>query len=421
MEEETALAGERPVSAPATEPATLKLITLGRTTGLPHVAVVRFAFSEGSYFVIGGSRRSDWYLNALAAKGAKVRLGDSVQGASCDGFPDIEAVRHLFAKKYGSRIVKDWYSGEESRALRLTPNSPMTRRGGVRGEGEVKLDFREWKAQGIDYRGAVAEAFDSASEEYDFTIGGNFINVWIRERSIREVLQRARGDDVLLEIGCGTGTEAIRISKRVAGVVATDISSRMIALLQRKVEARRLGAKITALQIRAIDVGRAAEHLPGGRARVAYSFNGALNCELELARFPSELWKVLEPGGLFVCSVRNRLCLEESLVQGALLRFRSMTPRKAQPKMVSVGGMDIPAYYYYPWEFAAAFRPYFEVRKQIAVPAIIPPPYLNDTYVKLRSRLKLVEHADSALADRFPFNRFGDQTLFVFERNDRVG
>jgi SAM-dependent methyltransferase len=416
--DEAVLQGEEAVGRPRMEPATLKLITVGRATGLPHVAVMRFVFSEGTYFVIGGSRKSDWFLNALASKGVKVRMGDTVQAAACEEFPDLEAVRRLFSKKYGARIVKDWYSGQESRALKVTPTAALTRRGGIRGEDEVKLDFRGWKAQGLDYRGAVAEAFDSASEEYDFTIGANFINVWIRERSIKEVLERVRGDDVLLEIGCGTGTEAIRISRHVAGVVATDISSGMVALLRRKVEARRLGMRVRPLELRAIDVGRAAEFLPGGKARVAYSFNGALNCELELGRFPRELWRLLEPGGLFICSVRNRFCLEESLLQAALLRFRSTTPRKEQPKMVSVGGMDIPAYYYYPWEFAGIFKPYFEVRKQIALPAIIPPPYLNDTYVKVRSRLKLLELADTALADRFPFNRFGDQTLFVFRRND---
>ena len=421
MADEMLLQGAREETyRPQMEPTTLKIITTGRTTGLPHIAIVRFVFSGGAYFVIGGSRRSDWFLNALAIGSGKVRLGDSVQPTNCEEFDDIDMVRRLFTRKYGAGTVKDWYSGPQSRALKLTPVAAPARRGGVRGEGEVKLDFQAWKALGLEYRGAIAEAFDSASEEYDFTIGSNFINVWIRERSIRELLGLTRSDDVLLEIGCGTGTEAIRISKQVKGVVATDISPSMIDLLRRKVEARKLAGRVKALQARAVDVGLAREHLPGGRARVAYSFNGALNCELELARFPRVLWEIVEPGGYFVCSVRNRFCLEESLVQGALLRFRSLTPRKKQPKMVSVGGMDIPAYYYHPWEFAAFFRPYFEAKKQVALPAILPPPYLNDLYVKLRSRLKFLEHADTALAATFPFNKFGDQTLFVFQRNDHV-
>src|SRR5450759_4348266 len=286
---------------------------------------------------MGAGRKSDWFLNALASKSAKVRLGEYVQTVASEEFFDPDLVRRLFTRKYGARIVKDWYSGPNTRSLRLAPLADLTLRGAIRGEGHVNLDFSEWKAQGFVYLGAVADAFDSASEEYDFSISANFIHVWTRERSIKEVLDRAQRDDVLLEIGCGTGTEAIRISRQVQGVVATDLSSKMIELLGRKIEARKLGKKIQAFQMRAVDVGQSRDHLPGGKTRMAYSFNGALNCELEIQRFPRELWNVLEPGGFFICSIRNRFCLEESLYNGTLLRFRSMTPRKKQPKMISVG------------------------------------------------------------------------------------
>ena len=137
--------------------------------------------------MIGESRRSDWFLNAIASRSVKVRMGELGASHRLRGVVDVEMVRRLFSKKYGARTVKDWYSGPQSSALKLTPTTAMTHRGGIRGEGEVKLDFQAWKAQGIDYRGAVSDAFDSASEEYDFTIGGNFINVWIRERSIKEL------------------------------------------------------------------------------------------------------------------------------------------------------------------------------------------------------------------------------------------
>ncbi len=400
---------------------TLKLITAGRVTGLPHIAMMRFVFVDGAYFVFAGSRKSDWFLNALSSGSAKVRLDDYVQAVACEEFLDVSMLRRLYTKKYGARVVRDWYSSPEAASLRLTPTSPAVARGAIRGEGQVKTDFRSWKARGVDYFASVADAFDSASEEYDFTIRGNFINVWTREKSIKEVLKLTRPDDVLLEIGCGTGTEAIRISKRVRSVVATDISPKMIAILQRKIETRKLDGKVRALEMRATDIARIKDQLPNGTTRLAYSFNGALNCDPEIEKFPGELWKVMEPGGFFVCSVRNKFCFEESLLQLIMLRLDDLTPRKKEPTMVSVGGMDIPAYYYYPGEFADFFRPHFEVRKIIALPAIVPPPYLNDYYVKFRSRLWLIEKADAALAGVFPFNRFGDQALFVFQRRESPG
>src|ERR1700730_1912215 len=84
----------------ASEPATMRLVTTGRRSGLPHTVVVRFVFSDGAYFVIGGGGRSDWFINALASKAVKVRLGDYVQTVMCEQYFDTDLVRGLFARKY---------------------------------------------------------------------------------------------------------------------------------------------------------------------------------------------------------------------------------------------------------------------------------------------------------------------------------
>jgi hypothetical protein len=84
--------------------------------------------------------------------------------------------------------------------------------------------------------------------------------------------------------------------------------------------------------------------------------------------------------------------------------------------MVSVGGMDIPSYYYSPSGFAHIFRPHFRVRKMIGLPAFLPPAYLSNYYLRT-GRVRLVlEKLEFLLGDHFPFNRLGDQTLFVFQR-----
>jgi len=400
--------------------ATVKLVTRGRTTGLPHVAVVRFVHRDGTFYLLAGKTRSDWALNALASGEAKLRLLEDVYPVSVSRATDGERKQALglFSKKYGRRLTDEWYSRAEL-CLRLEQTSPPTRRGGVRGENDVKTTLAEWRSKKGNYYLGVAEAFDSASEEYDFTIGNNFINSWIRERSIAELLLLTKRDDVLLEIGCGTGSEAIEISRRVAGVVATDISPEMISLLERKIEARKLHGKVSTARLGASEISLAAGHLPDGRTRVAYSFNGALNCEPNIAQVPEELSRVIEDGGYFVCSIRNSLCLTEAVVHGAVLQFDRMAPRKKQPIMVSVGGTDIPSYYYRPSRFAEFFSPYFRVKRMIGLPTILPPAYLSDLYFSARRVLSIAERAEKALAGLFPFNRFGDQTLFVFQKETK--
>ncbi len=111
------------------EPGTMEVVTTGRTTGLPHIAIVRFVHSDGAYLVMGGGRKSDWFLNALKSKSAIVRLGDSFQTVRCEEFPDSDLVRRLFTGRYGAETVKEWYSAPEIRSLKLTPTAlPRSRR-----------------------------------------------------------------------------------------------------------------------------------------------------------------------------------------------------------------------------------------------------------------------------------------------------
>jgi len=408
---------QRTQADPAKSETTIKIITEGRVSKLPHIVQVRFVLREGSFFVLG-ARRSDWALNALRSGIAKVRVKDLVFNTVAAEATSEEknSTFDAFASKYGSRVVNDWYP-HSAICLRLAPDGPPTQRGAVKGEGEATSTYSEWLVQNKEYYRGISDAFDSASEEYDFTISHNYINTWIRKRSISELLSMVKPEDTLIEIGCGTGAEAIEVSKYVSRIIATDISERMLEILRRKIQAKNLGDKITLLQTRAADIRKASEVIERGRVEGAYSFNGALNCEPDLDQFVDGLSRVLAPGGYFVCSVRNSFCLGEALSHAAVLQFDRMTPRKKQPVMVSVGGMDIPAFYYPPAAFAKFFAAKFTLRKIIGLPALLPPAYLSDYYVKFKNVASVLEKFELVLGDHFPFNHLGDQTLFIFQNS----
>lgn len=395
----------------------LRLETRGRRTGLPHPVELRYILSQGHFYVIPGKVDSDWFLNALAAGTAKVRLADFLYDAVAQRAtePELAAALAAFSRKYGGRIVGDWYH-TSGVCLRLSPIGPPSRRGTARGESNATTTVAEWATKKADYYGDVAAAFDSASEEYDFTISRNFINTWIRRRSIGVLRRYIRPEDVLLEIGCGTGAEAVEISRYVSGIIATDISRNMIDLLSMKVRAKRLAGRVFPLMLGASEISKSRDLAGDRRIRVAYSFNGALNCEPQVGRFVEELHSLLEPSGYFVCSIRNTTCASEMLSHALVLQFDKATPRKKQPIMVSVGGIDIPSTYFPPSRFVRFFKPRFAVRETIALPALLPPAYLNDYYLKLRTHLPLLEKLDPLLSGRFPFNRLGDQTLFVLQK-----
>jgi hypothetical protein len=189
----------------------------------------------------------------------------------------------------------------------------------------------------------------------------------------------------------------------------------MLNLLRRKISAKKLES-IVPVQARAAKISSIAPLLDGGKVRIAYSFNGALNLEPDIEKFPLELSKVVDRGGYFVCSVRNILCLSETIAHAAVFQLDKIAPRRKQPTMVSVGGIDVPAFYYSTKFMSRLFGPYFKLKKLVGLPAFLPPAYLNDYCIRFRPVTSLLEKLETVLADRFPFNRLSDQTLFVFQR-----
>jgi SAM-dependent methyltransferase len=396
----------------------LRLETKGRRTNLPHIVELRYVWEGGFYFVLAGSARSDWVRNALEQGFAQVRVGEfliDVKPTLVDEHERGTTIR-AFESKYGPGDVRRWYA-RVGACLRLTPTGPAKRRGAAAGELGAKLAYSEWVSRGRDYRAEVANAFDSAAEEYDFTISRNFINTWIRQRSLQVLKGLVRPGDLLLEVGCGTGAEAVELSGLVSGIIATDVSARMTDLVRAKSKARGISGKVVTLTLGASEVAKVREIIGAREIRVAYSLNGALNCEPRLDSFVRQLHSLLDSEGYFVCSVRNTTCASEMVSHGLALQFSKATPRRAQPTMVSVGGNDIPSTYYSPSEFASRFKPYFAPVRIIALPALLPPAYLNDYYLKFRGFAALLERLEPLLSGITPFNRLGDQTLFVFRRS----
>jgi len=148
---------------------TISFVTVGRTTRRKHAVVVRFAFHEGAYFVMGGGGRSDWFANALASKSGRLVAGGRAEVVAAEQFYGLDLVKGLFAKKYGIPTVKetgigdfdasttyaifgptgtpqaaiDWLDTEIKRALDDPDVQQKLRAAGVQAEapGNVIVDF----------------------------------------------------------------------------------------------------------------------------------------------------------------------------------------------------------------------------------------------------------------------------------------
>jgi SAM-dependent methyltransferase len=138
---------------------------------------------------------------------------------------------------------------------------------------------------------ARSAAFDVVAADYDRSFGRNPIGL-----VFRHVVQRrlealfAKGDRVL-DLGCGTGEDALALAARGVRVTGIDPSPAMIAQARAKAAERGLGPEACRFET----LHAEAVELLGRGYDGAYSNFGALNCG-DLAAAGAALARALRPG-----------------------------------------------------------------------------------------------------------------------------
>ena len=232
------------------------------------------------------------------------------------------------------------------------------------------------------YHDAAARAFSMSAPLYDVEQAANPVARWSRARSLGR-LRRAFGPgDTVLELGCGTGEEALFLAARGVRVVATDAAPGMISQLQAKLMKRpELAGLVTPMVVPAGRVGTLIEVCGRGAFDGAYSSFGPLNCEPSLAPVAEALAELVRPGSRLVLSLINRYCLWETLWYLAATRPRLAFRRWGGSSDATVRAAwqheRITIYYWTPGELERAFRPHFRVVRRMGLPWLLPPQYLD--------------------------------------------
>jgi len=267
----------------------------------------------------------------------------------------------------------------------------------------------------------VARAFDAVAPDYDATYGpgGNAVMVWMRQESLALLRETFPRGSRLLEIGCGTGDEALHLAGAGYSILATDISPGMAAQTHAKAGGAGLADRVTAL---ALPAGYLDALRPGVPFDGAYASFGSLNCEPRLSDVGDALADLLGPGTAFVCSVMGRWCLFEIawfLLHGrprtALRRLR----RGWQPAPVAGSKglqVSVPVRYLAVGDVARAFAAGFTVERVLALPALLPPPYLETLFRRRRALFGRLEPWERRLRERWPWRYLGDHSLVVLRK-----
>ena len=149
------------------------------------------------------------------------------------------------------------------------------------------------------------QAFDSVASDYDGSRGNNDLIQDMRREMWRWMDATFNPGSRLIDLGCGTGLDAVRMAQVGHFVTATDWSAQMVARTKTRAELACLTDRVRTIAVGAQELHRLGD---SGAYDGAYSNLGPLNCVPDLRDVARECARLLKPGGTLVFSVIGRVC-----------------------------------------------------------------------------------------------------------------
>ncbi|HEY8877919.1 MAG TPA: class I SAM-dependent methyltransferase [Roseateles sp.] len=150
---------------------------------------------------------------------------------------------------------------------------------------------------------ATTSFYDAAAAGYDAQVDGRGDNAGLRRSFCERVTSLAGPGGVILDFGCGTGTDAAWYAARGHRVIAYDVSSGMMDLLRARCSSEIASGRITPA---VGQLGALENALKGSSPVAAISANFAVLSHVhDLKPLLQQLASHVEPGGALVASVLN--------------------------------------------------------------------------------------------------------------------
>jgi len=240
--------------------------------------------------------------------------------------------------------------------------------------------------------------FDRLASRYDETWTDTPVGRIQRNAVWRELDRLVKPHGRILDLGCGTGEDALHFMQAGAIVETLDGSPAMVEA------ARRRGVNARLLRIEQIS------ELAGSFDLVLSNF-GALNCVQDLAALREPLARLIHSGGALAICVMNRLCIWEIAYYAARGQFKKASRRWAGETEASSG---LRVYYPSARTIKLAFSPGFRLIRDLGVGVAVPPSYVNGVPLPALSRLKA---CDTRIAASGIGKAVADHRLLIFTRS----
>lgn len=262
---------------------------------------------------------------------------------------------------------------------------------------------------------ALASGFDRAAPGYDAAFSAGWLAGWQRGAMRTRLAALLTPGERVLELGCGTGDDALWLADRGHQVVAVDASEGMLAVARDKVRGRGLRDRV---ELRRLDLGAAAElaTLEGPYA-AAFSSFGPLNCVADRRPLATALSRLLPPGAPLLLVMLGTLCPWETAWYLAHGSPRTALRRFVDGRPASVGGGgSVRVWYPPPRRLRRELAPDFALEAVVGLGVLLPPPTLEHLARRAPRSTKLLAGLERRVAGRWPCNRLGDHTMLTFRR-----
>jgi 2-polyprenyl-3-methyl-5-hydroxy-6-metoxy-1,4-benzoquinol methylase len=210
----------------------------------------------------------------------------------------------------------------------------------------------------------IAVAYDAIAAEYDVQLERNPVAAYMRKRLHRHFAATFHPGDRVLDLTAGTGLDALFLAAQGIQVSALDVSSRMIAELQRNAAKSGLHIEARVLSAEYMDE-------PGGYYAGAISTFAGLNTIHDMPALAESLAHSLHPHGRVILHGLNEFCLWQAAAN--LLRRHA-----DRDGMLRIGGEGVQHRLYAPLAlWRQAFAPYFRLRQAYALSVVAAPPFIK--------------------------------------------
>jgi ubiquinone/menaquinone biosynthesis C-methylase UbiE len=242
----------------------------------------------------------------------------------------------------------------------------------------------------------AAAYFDRLAAQYDEVWTSSPAGRWQRDAVWRHVDPLIRRGDRILDLGCGTGEDAVHFGELGGQVLALDVSPAMVRV------ARDKGVNARVLPIEG-------SHIFAVAFDLVFSNFGALNCISDLSALHDTLARLVRKNGHLVICLMGRFCFWESARHVLRGEFKKAVRRWPGEALTSAG---LRVFYPSAKQVRQALLPGFDLLADIGIGVSVPPSRGTPSFLQ-----NILAALDARIGSSRIGRTIGDHRLFIFRRS----